>query len=551
MGKVKEFTQKISADIKDMTKKFPVTIIMVVITTLFFAIYVNHAGLKETMSPLVIFAAGTFFAETYFKSMRNRAIGYVLSALISFMFVKLIFISGLTSVPLEEAIIAITTRTLFAYLSCIALLIFYKLIKDSGLKFAEYLLRAFSKVFFATLIYGILAIGVTLLVIIFIELILNGNTSAFEFLYRIHILLFGLFYVLALMYAISEIKEKEVNAFIKGLIVYVMMPLVSISMLIIYIYILKIIILQDIPSNIIYRILVGIFIVALPTWIMAGNYAEKNKVIAAAAKVLPFVYMPFILLEIYSIGIRIVQYGITPFRYISAMFILFQISVLFFDVYKKREKFNYVFMVGIILILISTISPINLITASDISQASIIKQYLPEGKDISSLTSENRSKVLSAYNYLIVQYNADKYLSDNVKTQMKEYVQSGSSSYISAGIIDITYTHPSYYSGTGIDIDVTGYTRITGVASNYISNGNTVLYTSEGRITGNLQSLVNDMISYYKQSGNVYNDFTDNNNVFKLDDKHDLYITKMMIEYNQDTGEVETYIAIEGYVLTK
>ena len=557
MSKIQELTQKFSEDVKDMVKKFPVTIILVIITTLVMAIctgqnWIGTNTFYKITTFLIIFAAGTFLSEAYFKNMVNKIIAYVLSAVISFVFVKLIFISEGLFGWQNQAIVAITGRVLFAYLSSLTLLILYKLIKESDLKFEEYLLRVFSKTFFSTLIYVILAIGVALLMVIFITLILNGNDSAYEFLYRTQILLFGLFYIPALMYSISEVKSKDVNAFIRGLVMYVMMPLVSISMLIIFIYIFKIIILQNMPSNVIYRILVGIFIVALPTWIMASNYREKHKIIGEAARILPFAYMPFILLEIYSIGIRIMEYGITPLRYVSAIFIVFQVFVLFFDVYKKREKFNYVFLVGMVLILISTISPINLVTASNLSQKNIIVRYLPEGTDFNSLTNEYKDKISGAYGYLESQYNGDNYIplyiTDEMKTAINKYIPT--SMYFYNYNNEYNYEYINYYEQT-TEIEVAGYSKIISVNAFNIDNGNITLSNISGNEgTVDIQNLINGMIANYTPDENRLNEFVNSNKIIKIDETKDLYISNISFAYNQDTKQIDK-LDVNGYVLIR
>ena len=63
-------------------------------------------------------------------------------------------------------------------------------------------------------------------------------------------------------YTIFGLNKKEGGSFAKGFVLYVLLPLVIMAMLIIYIA--KIMILRNMPKNIIFRILSGIFIIGFP-----------------------------------------------------------------------------------------------------------------------------------------------------------------------------------------------------------------------------------------------------------------------------------------------
>ena len=187
-------------------------------------------------------------------------------------------------------------RILIGYLIILFLISIYKIIKDYNIKFQEYLLNVFANLFNGTITYIILNLGLTLIAIIFVELLLN---SWGDILLRIQILLFGLFFIPTFINSVWNVKNREVNAFIQGLIKFVLLPLVSIAMLIIYMYIIKILVLRQIPSNVIFRILASIFIVAFPVWNMAWNFKNNSRFIEKLVNLLPLFYIPFIFLEIY------------------------------------------------------------------------------------------------------------------------------------------------------------------------------------------------------------------------------------------------------------
>ena len=80
-------------------------------------------------------------------------------------------------------------------------------------------------------------------------------------------------------------------------------------------YIIKIIVFKDMPSNQIFRILAALFILGCPIWTMVCNFKEDT-IIDKINKLLPKLFIPFIILQIYSIGVRILENGITENRYL-------------------------------------------------------------------------------------------------------------------------------------------------------------------------------------------------------------------------------------------
>lgn len=557
MNKFKELFLNTSENIKGMVRKYPITIIFIGITTIFQSIAIDQDLLnRNTILKIFTFLAlsiiGSLFTETYFTRTGKRIIGYAVSCMISFLFVYLWFEAGELFGIKERLVKDFTNRLGFTYIAVSLILTVYRLIKDSGLKFEEYMLKVFSKGFFSTLIYGIINIGCMLITVIFTELILNGDYDAYLF-ERIQILLLGFFYVPALLYCISGNKGKEVNVFIRALLMYVVLPLVIIAMFIIYIYIAKIIILQDIPSNMIYRILVGIFIVACPTWIMANNYIEKNKELGLIIKALPYLYMPFIILEIYSIGIRILEFGITPLRYVSSVFILFQIVILFCSSYKKREKLTTTLLIGSFLIFIVAISPLNLNAVSNMDQSRRLKKYLPEGISFSSLDEEKKDRVSSAYAYLNLDLNKDKYvpeyISEKTKREIEEYYNSMHyDEYRGERIVYV-----EYYDNL-VDMDITQYRNMYEVMTLSYSELNSEVtlakYDDTKKIRVNVEQIVKDMTDNYLKGEEIWEKYMSNNRIIKIDNITDYYITSIDFEYNKNDDSIR-YFDTHGYILTK
>ncbi len=362
---------------------------------------------------------------------------------------------------------------------------------------------------------------------------------------RLMILLVGLFYVPSMIYSFSGISKKGVNSFIKGLVLYVLLPLITIAIAIIYLYIAKIILLKDMPQNTIYRILASIFVVAFPVWNMAKNYQEEKPWLGKIAKGLPYVYAPFILLEIYSIGTRIQEFGVTPMRYVSCLFIVFQIMVLFLTFYRKGEKIEYLFMGTVVLVVILFVSPWHYENVSNWSQKGILERLMPENTSFDSLSEVEKGRVSSAYEYLKYEEKGKKcipsYLSEEEKAKIEEYSKFDNR--------DTAY--PLYVSvECELELALEEYSKIT-----YVSGGNEqekkaiIQLKKSGReidLTDKIEELIHQE---NKNQMELEEDFAENNMV-RISETEDLYISRCSFSYDK-TQQKFNYLRVEGYILER
>ena len=548
MNKIKEMLKNISGNLKNMIKKFPVTLTGIIISTILACICIEQTNLlREAIWQILVFCIiatiGFLFTETYMKKIKWKILLFCVSAFVSFIFTRLLFLRG-SFWGIEEAVVKnFITRWLIGYLITMAISILYGLFKNTGKTLQEYLLKIFSKIFNVTIIYGILNIGLTLISIIFIQLILDGRL--YQIILHLQILLFGLFYVPALLYSVYHVEEKDVNAFMRGLVCYVLLPLVTIAIGIIYLYIAKIIISQEMPSNVIYRILAGIFVFAFPIWNMAENYKNKNKMIEKITKFLPYFYMPLILLEIYSIGTRISEFGFTPSRYLCCIFILFQIATFVFHIYHKKEKLHYIFIVGIGLSIITFFSPWNYETFSYQNQGNRIKHIMPEGTSYTSLTEENQEKVKDAYQYLKQQSTGEKYIPD--------YITEEDQKLLSSTVIDYSDINAIRYQVQNAEINVREYNTIKEFNSTFTDNEkNIVLYDEQDR-----KIMEIDLTEYLEQlrkmnqiSSNYACEYLEENPILQINDKTGIYIKYISYSYRTNPEQTED-IYIRGFVLER
>ncbi|MBQ9267606.1 MAG: DUF4153 domain-containing protein [Clostridia bacterium] len=547
MLKIKERFQRLLQLAKNLFREFPATMLIVVLATLTLTIYVDTIGSEKILRVILLFLlsyfAGTFFTESFWKERKWKLASYVVTGGIALFFAVLI---GDVGTNLE-----FWSVFYIGYIVVLMLMAIYFILKNSKLSFQEYLTRVFSNLFFLSIVYAVLAIGVTLLCMIIGELLLDGIYG--DFTLRVHILLLGLYYATGCVYAVSNVKEKSINDFVKILIKYVLLPLVSIATVVIYLYILKIIINQEMPSNVIFRICAGLFVVAFPTWNML-EIATTNEGTKKISTIFSYAYLPLLLLEIYSLSVRIGTLGMTPTRYVGIVFIAFQLLALILNFFWKKEKLPKLFVCAAILVAIVTMTPLTPSKVSAMNQMSRLVKNLPEGIEFKDLSIEAKEKVRSAYRYLNYS-DEEKQIPEYIVSQKDEILaytvvtnRNGGKEYYSfysddtvivtdyRTITKVEYRNPDRFSGR----DLPGVISYEGESSNNFFSNHNEYYIEEDLLEEYLLSLVAKVDiekSYYTENTDPY---------LNIGEGRLMYFTEIHFFYGDGSfSELE----MEGYVL--
>lgn len=552
--KLKEKIVGVLQTFKKSIGKFPLTIISAIVLTVIYTICLDNYSIETTTLTnislfIVIFASSTFLIETVLETkIKKKIIYYIIAA---------IWATVLTyAVNIEEGLLGMSNtiflfkieRFIICYLIATIVLAIYYNYKNLNKTFEQYVTSTFVTIFKTSLIYGILAIGIAMITAVFVYLILDGES--YILVARMEILLFGVYYIPTVLYSFYD-QEEEIGKFAKIVIKYVLGTLVIVAFAIIYMYIIKIIFLRDMPSNLIFRILSALFIIGLPVWTMILSFKEDSTLDKINRK-LPLLFIPFIILQIYSIGTRILSNGITELRYLCLMLIIFEIVYIIIYLTKK-EKVSRILLVFLALTVISTIVPyINMFTISNLSQYNNLKIY----KQKTEYSEEEKTKIYGAYNYL--RYSSiegkkyiENYLTKDDEELIKKLKNSGTKKSDNGKNIyvdkDINY------------IEVEGYKKVYKIDSySYNSSkenrtidetfSNIEINTQESNysIEANILPLINEYVNHE----NEMNNYSEENNELKLDENKKIILERLILEYDDTTKNV-SYYNMSGYLLEK
>lgn len=568
MGKFKEYVSKNTLQLKQVYLRYTGTILCGFLVSLVnILVPEDNRYIYDTILPILfLWLAGNFMLESVVKipgeneSIHRRKylpIGYTVTLVIAILLKA-------TSDYIDDAIVdewEIKKLIIFSivsfYVICMLGIALFTLIRQQKISVCAYigrmgfaLLRALGMVIVLNL--------ATFLLFWITDSLLFDVVSA-ELMENIQILLAAGVYLPVCLMALSDTREDN-SAFTKKFVSYALMPCVWAAMVIIYLYVFKIFVTRDIPSNEIFGICQWLFILGAPIWMMSSAFVEDQttwyfKLVANTR----YIYAPFVLLEIYSIGIRIYSYGLTESRYMAVMFILVQLIYIFWEqlcvLYAKMrkrkvgEKSNKQYE-GLIIVLIgicfiSLLLPFgNACYLSFASQRNRLEKYQTEDKVAAG----------EAYRYLKYNPYGSRYIDKELSEEDIELLES-EEAYGSAEDIDWEYVsiHTSVLSeGLPIGPD---YKMLYQIHERFDEERSLDVFEAVSISIGDrtIQDVdLRDCIRYYADLDAVSDEIDEKEYLYEvqINEKTKLIVNDISFDYTYGMKEIQ-YFNISGFILEK
>ena len=427
--------------------------------------------------------------------------------------------------------------------------------KKSGESFESYSVKAFLGSLKALAVYAVVAIGFLCIIWVFDSLIVS-----FDYAATVELLIAALVGYPALLVGLSKMGENMAR-FSKVMVGYVFTGLLAVAAVIVYIYLLKIIFTWTFPSNEAYTITTSLFATGLVVITMAQGCTEGG--LLKVLKISPLLFMPFIVVQIMCLAMRIGQYGITTRRYLGIMFIVFEVIYLIYYVYRLRKQEGiggFLFPIALVLVVIYYLVPgINVYAAITGSQKAVVMKYVVEAASGNEINSQEKAKAKSAYRQIENNGNAEG--SRFLKELEEEYPDIDFGDEL--GTSDSYYYEDTFgndkeiYAYNDVDvIDVSRYKNLAVISTHADDDDGEIdvtrfeLKASNGQETSvvgyaDLSFMVKELEAAYDNDGIEY-DFTHAiSTPVVTPDGGLLYLTRVYLRIGED-GDVE-YLDIDGY----
>ncbi len=552
--RMKVLWSEFSHEIRDMLRGYPVTIACIAVVTILSIILLDESGgfLLDFVLPFfMFFGVGMFFREAVFRGEMVWRIGVSLcAAAVSLFFAVTIKNGG--EIPFDSLV----SRVMIAYIAVLGLCGVYACYKRSGCTFPEYGMKVFSNLVKIHVVFVILNMSVLIITGI-ITALFAGWYSYFTIISRLMLGVSGFFYVPACLYSVSSASKTrpQMETFARVLVKYVLLPVVLIIFVIIYAYVLKILIRRDIPSNEIYGILTGLFLAGMPTWTMMENF-EKESIWRKVSDKLPILFAPLILLQIYSIGVRVWSYGVTPERYLGVLWIILEVIYLVLHQVRRKQTGEMILIAAFALAFALLAPFLNMYRASIASQGRILAQY----KKADELTDEMQKKIKGAYTYLQGASGGEEYIRQRYTKEEIAKIEGFSDEswgYRERG--DRLYMTADTQVN---DVDIRGYSRMQRVNRRYDSSvelKQIPLGTEDGGEIGtaDIEILLKEYINYgvgqSTEDDSSYVDISEYvllHHEIEIDEGRKLVVTYVDIDYDREKDQIES-LHVSGWLLTK
>ena len=553
--RLKDRLKVIAQKIGNVFKDYPVTLGCIVVIAAIAAVIIDCGFdtdfCEKTIMFLAAFAVQALFAEEYFKDRLSlRIAGYAIAVPISALFVYLGWLEGDTFLGMKKDKADELTVCIYGtYFACLILATLYHMYRRQQENFEAFCLKTFVGLLRTTIVYGLFAGGLALIILIFNELIYDTDAL----MGRVEIFLAGGIYVPALLLVLSG-KKDDVGKFAKICVMYVLEPMLVMAMAIIYIYIIKIFVTGDIPSNTVFGIITALFVAGMVIWTQAQGIGEDN-IFCRAANILPFIFVPCIILQAWSIFIRIGEYGVTPDRYFGVVLVIFELIYMLLYLLKRITGRDCVS--AIIWVAAATVAIVLLVPYANYASVSVRSQV----KRLSGFTvneqlksSEQAGMAGSAYRTLTGKcgFRGEEAAEELYTEAEREILAScyDNSSYAA---------RPEYYLSDGInpvDLDISAYKKLS-FAEGYEKDPENTLFTLKVKDSveyeADLSGFITDLKNFGRErakSSNYESFGLENYGLISLDETHDLKIIRFSSNYDSEKDELD-YLNVDCYILEK
>ena len=557
--KLKEKFKNLFVETLDMYRYYPVTLVLIILLSAVVIILEQNFDGDTTVLEyvgmfLATMAVHSVFIEQVvtFKRKLLYFISYVVSAAFCLFFIYLFGVENELIFGMEGDLVRDSFSKLYIILYVtLAVFTIFSMYKKSELDFEEFCFRTVFDLIRCFIVFGVLNIGLVIILLIFSELIVE-----IDILEELEIALFGV--VLPPLFLKALINKKSpVGKFGNILTLYVLEPLLCIAFIIIYVYIFKIIILWELPKNQVFRILGFLFSIGMPIWTMVMGMKREDNFLGKISKFLPLVFIPFIILQTICMMLRICDYGFTTERYMGLMLVVFETAyvVLYLLQFLLKKSFvQYTFFaVNIIVIIMLAVPFINMFDTVYNSQYKRLVDALEAGLYEQAGESYDEIKWSSARN----KNRIEKLVTDEQLEQMEEkpsYMVS-KDIYDSVDLFKLKLEDYKYITKVSTSI----YSSSDEIDTDYIE-----LRLSEGETEYiSISAYLDSIFRYEKEkdenkdnSGGYDKDFRLDHgfHYITLDSTRTIYVTYINFRYEYNTKE-DTYtvnsINLDGYLLEK
>lgn len=377
-------------------KHYPITSVSVWITTVLFMININLESPIDLLNSFLTLLMFLGFGSYVIESKQTKKIFYIIPSVVAIIY----FFVSLFSLQYD-----FLERIGTFYLISSVLMSIYFNYKNSKKDFSEYLREIYTSLFKISFVYGVVALSILIIGVIFQNLIFDIGGDLIS---NLEILWLGLYLGTNVVYMFKASDETQSN-FVKLVIRNVLTPIAYIAVIIAYLYIIKVFLGGEIPSMDTFYAITYLFVITINAVLTSKSYKEE-KLIDKINSFSTLLFLPFIFVQMLSVGNSIYIEGLDSDTYYAIIIIILEIVYVVLSILKK--DYGFLFIVANILVFISIVVPvINCNDLTDYVQYKNLEIYVK--KD--DYSNEEKKRIYHGYDHF--RYD-EEYNGDNVYTKL-------------------------------------------------------------------------------------------------------------------------------------
>ena len=402
------------ANIVDTCTRYPLTILLLLLIALINGIEI-HSQINNYGNLLFTLVIGIFASlvaqgsyENFFEKSSSRSLLYGGAIIIAIVYYIMIL-------KVEDMGTVVSLRTSVAIFILLVAYIWIPTIKKM-VTFNETFLALFKAFFQSVFYFGILYIGVMLIIAAINQLIINVDSKVMIHSANIIFVILAPVYLLSLIpaYGLSEDEDNSgrgrvavsTTKLLDTLISYVIIPITAVFTLVLLIYVITNIAGKFWTDNLMEPLLVTYSITVIVVYLLSSN--TTNSFTVYFRKIFPKVLVPIVLFQTIASILKIGEAGFTYGRYYAILFGVFAtIAGVIFSIVPTRKN-GLIAPILIGLSVISILPPIDAFTVSKNNQTNRLINVLQSNEMIAenkivpkaNVSDEDRDTIINSIRYL-------------------------------------------------------------------------------------------------------------------------------------------------------
>ncbi|NCC78146.1 MAG: DUF4153 domain-containing protein [Clostridia bacterium] len=399
------------AGLGDSFLRYPVTVLLS-ITLMVILIIQNERNIDgiydtEMLRRLAMTAAIGMLASISLKHLQERF--WPDKPALILVVVPSALLMALYYIFFTEDMNQISGMRFIGFLLTLIIAVFYTLKLKTNRNYEPYVIRIFNGFFLTVLYSGVLYFGISA-ILFTINALFDADIDGkwFFYFFLMVTFIFG-----ALMF-LSKLPEKEepfesypYSKALKILLLYIVIPLITIYTGILYVYFIKILLTQEWPRGLVSNLVLWYSVVSAAVIFFITPILEENKLARLFRTWFPRILLPILGMMFVSIGKRIAQYGMTENRYFVVLLGIWVLLIMVYFIVKKKLTNIFIPVTLSIFALVSILGPLSAFSVSNFSQNQRFTALLEKNDMLQSgsiqpgtgVSEEDRRNISSIVNY--------------------------------------------------------------------------------------------------------------------------------------------------------